>query len=30
VVIDPIDNGGIISKQLRMRTHNLRLVKRIF
>jgi gamma-D-glutamyl-L-lysine dipeptidyl-peptidase len=29
VVIDPIDNGGIISKQLRMRTHNLRLVKRI-
>jgi len=30
VVIDPIDNGGIISRQLRMRTHNLRLVKRIF
>jgi len=30
VVIDPIDNGGIISKQLRIRTHNLRLVKRIF
>lgn len=29
VVIDPIDNGGIISKMLRMRTHNLRLVKRI-
>jgi cell wall-associated NlpC family hydrolase len=29
VVIDPIDNGGIISRQLRMRTHNLRLVKRI-
>ena len=29
VVIDPIDNGGIISKRLRMRTHNLRLVKRI-
>lgn len=30
VVVDPIDNGGIISRQLRMRTHNLRLVKRIF
>lgn len=30
VVIDPIDNGGIISRRLRMRTHNLRLVKRIF
>lgn len=30
VVIDPIDNGGIISRQLKMRTHNLRLVKRIF
>jgi len=30
VVIDPIDNGGIISRQLRMRTHNLRLVKRVF
>ncbi len=29
VVIDPIDNGGIISKRLRQRTHNLRLVKRI-
>ncbi|KAA5537241.1 NlpC/P60 family protein [Taibaiella lutea] len=29
VVIDPIDNGGIISKRLRVRTHNLRLVKRI-
>jgi len=30
VVIDPIDNGGIISRQLRMRTHNLRLIKRLF
>lgn len=30
VVIDPIDNGGIISKQLRMRTHQLRLIKRFF
>jgi len=30
VVIDPIDNGGIISRQLRMRTHHLRLVKRLF
>jgi len=30
VVIDPIDNGGILSKQLRMRTHKLRLIKRIF
>ncbi len=29
VVVDPIDNGGIISKRLRQRTHNLRLVKRI-
>lgn len=29
VVTDAIDNGGIISRQLRMRTHNLRLVKRI-
>lgn len=30
VVIDKIDNGGIISNQLRQRTHNLRLIKRIF
>ena len=30
VVIDKIDQGGIISKSLRMRTHNLRLVKRVF
>lgn len=30
VVIDSIDNGGIISRRLRMRTHNLRLVKRYF
>jgi len=30
VVIDSIDNGGIISRKLRMRTHNLRLVKRFF
>jgi cell wall-associated NlpC family hydrolase len=30
VVIDAIDNGGIISRRLRMRTHNLRLVKRYF
>lgn len=29
VVIDKIDNGGIISHQLRQRTHNLRLIKRI-
>jgi len=29
VVIDAIDNGGIISRKHRMRTHNLRLVKRI-
>lgn len=29
VVIDAIDNGGIISRRLRMRTHNLRLVKRL-
>ena len=29
VVIDKIDQGGIISKTLRMRTHTLRLVKRI-
>lgn len=28
VVIDKIDQGGIISRTLRMRTHNLRLVKR--
>lgn len=30
VVIDKIDQGGIISKRLRQRTHNLRLVKRYF
>jgi cell wall-associated NlpC family hydrolase len=30
VVIDAIDNNGIISKQLRMRTHHLRLVRRYF
>lgn len=30
VVTDPIDNGGIISRQLRMRTHRLRLIKRLF
>ncbi len=29
VVVDAIDNGGIVSRQLRARTHNLRLVKRI-
>ncbi len=29
VVIDAIDNGGIISRRLRMRTHKLRLLKRI-
>jgi len=29
VVIDAIDNGGIISRRLRLRTHNLRLVKRL-
>ncbi len=29
VVIDRIDQAGIISKSLRMRTHNLRVVKRI-
>ncbi len=30
VVIDRIDGGGIISKSLKKRTHNLRLVKRFF
>jgi len=30
VVIDRIDQGGIISTSLRKRTHNLRLVKRYF
>jgi hypothetical protein len=30
VTIDPIDQGGIISKSLRRRTHKLRLVKRYF
>ena len=30
VVIDSIDNNGIISRKKRMRTHNLRLVKRYF
>lgn len=30
VVIDRIDQGGIISKILRQRTHNLRVVKRLF
>ena len=30
VVIDKIDQGGIISVSLRKRTHNLRLVKRYF
>lgn len=30
VVIDRIDQGGIISKILRRRTHNLRVVKRFF
>ncbi|MFT4062006.1 MAG: SH3 domain-containing C40 family peptidase [Edaphocola sp.] len=30
VVIDPIDNGGIISRRLRLRTHNLRVIKRYF
>ncbi len=29
VVIDPIDNGGIISKRLKIRTHNMRLIKRV-
>ena len=29
VVIDRLDNGGIISLSLRRRTHNLRLVKRV-
>lgn len=28
VVIDKIDQGGIISKKLRMRTHTLRMIKR--
>jgi len=28
VVIDSIDQGGIISRSLKKRTHNLRLVKR--
>lgn len=30
VVIDKIDNGGIISTKLKQRTHNLRLIKRYF
>lgn len=30
VVVDKIDNGGIISTSLKVRTHNLRLVKRYF
>ena len=30
VVVDRIDQAGIISTTLRMRTHNLRLVKRMF
>jgi len=30
VVVDKIDNGGIISTALKARTHNLRLVKRYF
>jgi hypothetical protein len=30
VVIDKIDGAGIISKSLRMRTHNLRMVRRYF
>ncbi len=30
VVVDRIDGGGIISKSLKKRTHNLRLVKRYF
>jgi len=30
VVVDKIDQGGIISSKLRKRTHNLRLVKRYF
>ena len=30
VVIDSIDQGGIISKSLKRRTHNLRVVKRLF
>jgi gamma-D-glutamyl-L-lysine dipeptidyl-peptidase len=30
VVIDKIDQGGIISRALKMRTHNLRVVKRMF
>lgn len=29
VVIDKIDNGGIISKNLKKRTHTLRIIKRI-
>lgn len=29
VVIDAIDTGGIISKSMKQRTHNLRLIKRI-
>lgn len=28
VVVDKIDQGGIISKRLRMRTHSLRMIKR--
>jgi gamma-D-glutamyl-L-lysine dipeptidyl-peptidase len=30
VVVDRIDQGGIISVSLKMRTHNLRLIRRIF
>jgi hypothetical protein len=30
VVIDAIDNGGIISRQMKVRTHRLRLIKRYF
>lgn len=30
VVIDAIDNGGIISRNRKMRTHKLRLIKRYF
>lgn len=30
VVVDRIDQGGIISKILRKRTHNLRVIKRLF
>lgn len=30
VIIDAVDNGGIISRQMKVRTHRLRLIKRYF